>query len=126
MNYLDLLIAALLCTCFIAHFFVGTKESLKTKNQDSSLDHYWLQLFQCWHLVSIDLLLYTICYALLGFQIIDHNILRFAIGIIFLGYTISWVLNLIKHKKISYLIKEQPHPFIFLIIAALSFYAYYK
>ncbi len=127
--YLDTVISILLVVCFCAHFFIGTQESLTTRREiylENKFESNWIQLFNCWHLVSVDLFLYSTIYFLTAIKLIHLNEFRLYISMVFFGYFVSWIAVLLKLKRVKLLTNEQPHPFIFITISILSLISYLK
>lgn len=110
---------------FLAHAFVGTKETLstRTKFSDETTEKNWYQAFTAWHLVTADLLLSSVL--LIVISTTDYLDGKRTIALIFalqfLFWTISAFVTVFTTNGRKYF-RHLYQWIFFLIVAGLLFY----
>lgn len=113
MNIPILITACISLLAFIAHTFIGTKETatLLPSNEDEKLIHHWKQSMCAFQMLSIDLLLVTI--ALFTISLTDlisfEYELTIFLSLVFLLWGLVWLVQLywLKSKPKTYIVLAQ-------------------
>lgn len=126
MKTLLLIAAGLSLIGWAAHTFLGTKEFLSTKVSSSAkILNNWYQSYCAWHLITIDLLMFTLGFCLLAFTDLvetKSDILNF-LGVWMIGWAVAWIATLAFSKEGRIQLKKLHQWMIFLILAGCSFWA---
>ena len=125
MNIYVLTAGLLVFVGFLAHTFVGTRETLTTRVEfsDALIEKNWYQSFTAWHLITAALLLSSILLILIAatdvFEAKRTIALIFAIQ--FLAWTVSAVITIAVTNGRKYFGQLYQWAF-FLIVSAILFY----
>ena len=125
MNYYFISASVVLIISLLVHTIPGNKQYImlnprKHNRAEERLFRIWLTGRSGFQMVTIDLLLSAIFIFLMGINVIDYNFyLALFISLLFLGYSIFWILTLfISKAKIFYFVRLC-HWCIFLIVSVL-------
>ncbi len=125
MNIYVLIAGLLVFFGFLAHTFVGTKETLTTRVEfsDALIEKNWYQSFTAWHLVTADLLLSSILLILIAATDIfeDKRTITLIFALQFLAWTVSALITMIVTNGREYFRQLYQWAF-FLIVSAILFY----
>lgn len=121
MNYWFISAGSFLFICLLIHMIAGDKNyrmlNPKKDNQDDNKTFgFWLMGRGTFQMVSVDLLLTSVCVFLMGINVIPYNFhLALFISLLYAGYLLFWLLTLYvsKAKPTNYI--EQGQWVIFLI-----------
>ncbi|MBA2334416.1 MAG: hypothetical protein H0V90_05720 [Blastocatellia bacterium] len=110
---------------FLAHAFVGTKETLSTKTEfaDGTTEKNWYQAFTAWHLVTADLLLSSVLLLIISTtDFLDgKRTIALIFALQFLFWTVFAFVTVFTTNGRKYF-KHLYHWVFFLIVAGLLLY----
>ncbi len=104
MNYFFISAGIFLFLSLLIHMVAGDKEyrelnPRKQNGESGKMFGLWLMGRGTFQMVSVDLLLTSVCIFLMGVRVIPYNsYLSFFIAILYFGYLVSWLLTLFISK----------------------------
>jgi len=125
MNIYVLIAGILSFISFMAHAFIGTKETLQTRTDfsDETVKKNWYQSFLAWHLITADLLLSSILLIVIAASnyLENRKTIAFFFALQYLFWTFSCLITLFVTRARKYY-KQLYQWVMFLICSILLFY----